>query len=325
MTIAKAPRRTPFWLWSIPIAALGIGLWLAWRSAPVTPSQLLHLASRAQVGWLAAAVAGQILHFVGYKMLFAGALRAVGVRNSACRWPHLMPRVLAWTAADRIMPLAGLGGGAALVGLLAADAPPNRVAPSRTVAAMTLVYALDYGVFAILAVATLVPLAAAHALTRGEAIAVITLTGIVVCVAVGLALALRRWPRASGRLLRLPHFAATMAKRRPKVLLGSVAGCLVREAGDAFALVAACRAFGVQAPALMIAAMYVISGAIALVSFVPQGIGVVEASITILLRGLGVPPGSALAACLLFRGVSFWLPIPLGMAVGAAIRRGAVS
>ncbi|MCX6361027.1 MAG: phosphatidylglycerol lysyltransferase domain-containing protein, partial [Armatimonadetes bacterium] len=219
----------------------------------------------------------------------------------------------------------GLGGGAALVGLLAADAPPNRVAPWRTVAAMTLVYALDYGVFAILAVATLVALAAARALTRGEAVAVMTLTGIVVCVAAALALALRLRPRASGRLLRLLHFTAAMARRRPRVLVGSVAGCLVREAGDAFALVAARRAFGVQAPALMIAAMYVISGAVALVSFVPQGIGVVEASVTILLRGLGVPPGASLAACLLFRGVSFWLPIPLGMAAGAAIRRDAAA
>lgn len=325
MAIAQAPSRARFWLWLIPVAALTLGLWLAWRTAPVTPAHLLDLASRAQAGWLAAAVGGQILHFVGYQMIFAGALRAVGARSSTCRWPHLMPRVLAWTAADRLMPLAGLGGGAALVGLLAADAPPNRVAPSRTVAAMALVYALDYGVFALLAVATLVALAAAHALTPGEAAAVMALSGIVVCVAAGLALALRRWPRASGRLIRFLHFTAAMARRRPKVLLGSVAGCLVREVGDAFALVAACRAFGVQAPALMIAAMYVISGAVALVSFVPQGIGVVEASITILLRGLGVPPGAALASCLLFRGVSFWLPIPLGMAAGAAIRRDAVA
>ncbi|MCX6362211.1 MAG: hypothetical protein NT029_20640, partial [Armatimonadetes bacterium] len=112
-TTAPAPRRTHFLLWTIPAAALAAGLWLAWRTAPVTPSQLLNLAGRAHAGWLAAAVAGQILHFVGYKMLFGGALRAVGVRSSACGWRRLLPRVLAWTAADRIMPLAGLGGGAA--------------------------------------------------------------------------------------------------------------------------------------------------------------------------------------------------------------------
>jgi uncharacterized membrane protein YbhN (UPF0104 family) len=48
------------------------------------------------------------------------------------------------------------------------------------------------------------------------------------------------------------------------------------------------------------------------ISPVPQGIGIVEGTMTLVYTSLGVPSGPALVVTLAFRGLSFWLPFALG-------------
>ena len=55
------------------------------------------------------------------------------------------------------------------------------------------------------------------------------------------------------------------------------------------------------------------SGALGGFSMLPGGIGVVEASISLLLISLGAPSGAAIAATLLARVLSFWLWVGIGL------------
>ena len=51
---------------------------------------------------------------------------------------------------------------------------------------------------------------------------------------------------------------------------------------------------------------------ISMVSFVPGAIGVFEGGMSVILISFGIPTGLAVAVTLLFRGVIFWLPMPIG-------------
>lgn len=294
---------------AVPVVVLPAGLWLAWRAAPAGWSDILATARGASPWWLLAAFAAQTLHLLGYALLFRGALQIVGVSGPALRVGHLLSRALVWTAADRVAPVGGLGGVTAVVAVMAADPEPARVAPSSSAPALALAYAIDYSVFAVLAVGTMVGLAFGHIATRGEMVSVVILCAVVAIGLVALA-ALAR----SGRVpwIKALRDALPAGAGRRSKLATPVAGCLIREIGDALTLYAACRAVGLHLPLWQGAVVYMLSGVSALISFVPQGVGVIEASATYLLRTFGYAPGPALAGTLLYRAVGFWLPIPLG-------------
>jgi len=58
-----------------------------------------------------------------------------------------------------------------------------------------------------------------------------------------------------------------------------------------------------------------------IVSPTPAGIGVVEGMMTVTLRSLGVPLGSAAVITLAYRGFTFWLPLLFGMAALRMLER----
>lgn len=57
---------------------------------------------------------------------------------------------------------------------------------------------------------------------------------------------------------------------------------------------------------------YISAGVLSFVTFVPNGIGVYEATMILLLNGLEVPLPIALSGVLAFRALFYWLPIPVG-------------
>ncbi len=89
---------------------------------------------------------------------------------------------------------------------------------------------------------------------------------------------------------------------------------------DYGALVAALYAVGARARPSMVLLAYVLSLALALVPITPGGLGFVEAGLTSILVLAGVSADQALLATLLFRLVSFWLPIPVGALAWAGWR-----
>ena len=57
------------------------------------------------------------------------------------------------------------------------------------------------------------------------------------------------------------------------------------------------------------------------VGIVPGGLGTFEAASVLTLRVIGVPLATALAATLLFRGLSFWLPMVPGLIFSRQARK----
>jgi uncharacterized protein (TIRG00374 family) len=81
---------------------------------------------------------------------------------------------------------------------------------------------------------------------------------------------------------------------------------------DYAALVAGLYAVGAQIRPAMVLLAYVVAMGLAMVPITPGGLGVVEAGLATLLVLSGVAADQAAVATLLYRLVSYWLPIPLG-------------
>ncbi|KKQ74499.1 MAG: hypothetical protein US94_C0003G0017 [Berkelbacteria bacterium GW2011_GWB1_38_5] len=104
-----------------------------------------------------------------------------------------------------------------------------------------------------------------------------------------------------------------MSKNR-KLQLSAIFGGLLYWIGDIACLYFAFLGFGFQPNIAIVIFAYCITKIISILSFIPGGIGITEASLSLIFIGFGVPPSISLAAVLVFRLISFWLPIPIGLA-----------
>lgn len=69
--------------------------------------------------------------------------------------------------------------------------------------------------------------------------------------------------------------------------------------------------FGVHHPEALICG-YVVATLFAMISFVPQGVGVVEAAVTVAFALFGIDSATGLAVVMVYRGIVFWLPFLVG-------------
>jgi uncharacterized protein (TIRG00374 family) len=81
---------------------------------------------------------------------------------------------------------------------------------------------------------------------------------------------------------------------------------------DYLSLLAALRAVHADPRPSLVILAYAAAEVLAQIPITPGGLGFVEAGLVGTLTLAGVPGGDALAATLLYRLVSYWLPIPLG-------------
>ena len=81
---------------------------------------------------------------------------------------------------------------------------------------------------------------------------------------------------------------------------------------DYLALLCALRAVGAAPRPSLVVLAYASAELLAQIPFTPGGLGFVEAGLVGTLTLAGVPGPEALAATLLYRLVSYWLPIPVG-------------
>jgi uncharacterized membrane protein YbhN (UPF0104 family) len=89
---------------------------------------------------------------------------------------------------------------------------------------------------------------------------------------------------------------------------------------DYAALVAALVALGVHARPSEVLRAYAVAQALALVPITPGGLGFVESGLTTLLVLIGVSADQAVVGTLLYRLISYWLPIPIGALAWAGWR-----
>ena len=113
--------------------------------------------------------------------------------------------------------------------------------------------------------------------------------------------------------------AATLVGQRDRVAIAfaghwwrAVFAAAANRMFDYAALVAALAAFGAHARPSMVLLSYVVAQALALIPLTPGGLGFVDAGLAALLVLIGISADTALIGTLLYRLVSFWLPIPVG-------------
>ena len=127
----------------------------------------------------------------------------------------------------------------------------------------------------------------------------------------------------AGRRLLASRLAPTLRGVVPRLLdIGQRPAKLAEGAGGALLLTAAyigCLAVSVQAfggslPLEAVAVVYLTGSAIGSIVPTPGGLGAVEAALTAGLTAAGLAGATAISSVLLFRTVTFWIPVPLGWA-----------
>jgi glycosyltransferase 2 family protein len=115
------------------------------------------------------------------------------------------------------------------------------------------------------------------------------------------------WPRVRGvwpQLLRVGS--------HPVRLAASAGANLVMTAAYTFALLASLWSVGVHPSILGAAIVYLAGNTVGSAALTPGGLVAVEAAMTGALVAIHIPYQEALAAVLIFRIATFWLPIPVG-------------
>jgi uncharacterized protein (TIRG00374 family) len=109
------------------------------------------------------------------------------------------------------------------------------------------------------------------------------------------------------QLLDVRDFVRSTLGARWKTALLTAVGTI---GFDYFALLCALRAVGAKPQPSLVLLAYTAAVVLALIPLTPGGLGFVEAGLVGTLKLAGVAASSALAATLLYRIVSFWLPLP---------------
>ena len=101
--------------------------------------------------------------------------------------------------------------------------------------------------------------------------------------------------------------------QRPAKLAELLGGALLLDITFVSALYCACRAFGVQPPIAAVAVVYFAGAIIGSAVPTPGGLGGIEAAMSAgLTIAAGVDSSTAVSAVLLYRIMTYWLPIPAG-------------
>ncbi len=112
-----------------------------------------------------------------------------------------------------------------------------------------------------------------------------------------------------------------VAQRRGKLVEG-IGGSLLMSVAYILCLAASVRAMGMShVPIASIAVVYLTGNAVGSIVPIPGGIGAVETAMSLGLTAAGLSGGTAIAAVLLFRTVTFWLPAPAGWAAFNYLQR----
>jgi phosphatidylglycerol lysyltransferase len=296
--------------------------------------KLAATAARGQGEWMAAAIFAQLIYYIVFTMLYQSALATAGISR---RIRDLVPVVLGSLFVNVVVPSAGTGGTALFVD----DARQRGERPSRAAAGALLALTADFIAFTLVLIVGVGYLIAQHDLRTYELVAIGGLVAIVTCLSAVLAVGLRR-PEIVHRVLAwLQNAANRLAHlfRRRSWLADDWAERHAQDFAEAATAIAAhpvnlARTLGIAlaAHALDVASLYIIFLAFHypiqfgplvagysmgilfwIVSPTPQGIGVVEGVMSLVYTSLHVPAATATLVALTFRGLTFWLPLLLGI------------
>jgi uncharacterized membrane protein YbhN (UPF0104 family) len=108
----------------------------------------------------------------------------------------------------------------------------------------------------------------------------------------------------------LPRLLAVV--QQPRKLAEGIGGALLLDGAYILCLAACIQALGGSASLASIALVYLTGSALGSAVPTPGGLGAVEAALSAGLTAAGLPGSTAVSAVLLFRTLTFWLPVPVG-------------
>ncbi len=295
--------------------------------------EMSRIIVRGQLVWILAAAALQVVFYVLFTGIFHSAFEVVGVKSRL--WP-LIPVTLAVVFVGTVAPGAGVSGLAVFVD----DARSRGESPARAAAGTLLGQTADFAGFLPILLVGLLFLFREHNLAIYQVVAagfmVALLGGLTVALTLGLwrpvwVHALVKLPQRlinwASRLFRKPElltdaWAAHTAEefRLAAVALSRRPGGLTRTVGIAFAghavgiasLYCVCLAFHQPVGFVALVAAFSMGILFWNVSFTPQGVGVVEVVMALVLNSFGVPIEGGTVIALAYRGLAFWIPMALG-------------
>jgi uncharacterized membrane protein YbhN (UPF0104 family) len=267
-------------------------------------TSLAHVLRHADWGWTLAALGLSALTYVGATCELSGFVQ------ERLRLARTFLTQIACSFVSLVTP-AAVGGAALNVRYLRRA----KVAPADAVASV--------GVSQVVAGAVHLILLAIFAALAGtsNAIAFRPPGWAYIALAVLVAAILAALAVPAGRKLLLSRLASTISQviprlldiaQRPAKLAAGIGGALLVAAAYIGCLAVSVRAFGGALPIVAIAVVYLTGTAIGSAVPTPGGIGAVEAALAAGLTAAGLHGSVAFSSVLLFRVVTFWLPVPVG-------------
>jgi uncharacterized membrane protein YbhN (UPF0104 family) len=309
-----SPAQTTRWWWlSGAILLLALLLVVTHLSEE---RRLAELLQRAQPAWLLAAALLQLGTY-----LCAGGVWycALGAAEARPRFGSLVWLGLAKLFTDQAVPSAGLSGTLLVVRGLAR----RGVQRGRAMAAMLVGLAAFYFAYALAVVFAVVLLWALGELNR-LLLTLATVLGIVAAIVPALLLGLRdrlatRLPAVLLRIRGVEKAAALLSELprgplwHPRLAVQTIGLQLGIFLLDSATLAVMLAATGAATSFPVVFVGFVFASVVATLTWVPGGIGTFEGTCVVVLRSHGVPLEASLAATLLLRGFTFWLPMLPGL------------
>jgi Mg2+-importing ATPase len=311
----KRARGIPPWLhWLFGLALLTIVVAVVWHRSEA--DAFFAVARRAEPWWVLAAVGLQAATYLAQGQVWREVVRASGFRLPLSEAFGLS---LAKLFADQLVPSVGISGSVMLAGAL-----ERRSIPRAKAAAAVVIQTASYYAAYMIGVGLALAIAATRA---GAARWLVPLSGAFLLVAGPLTIAAMALPgRAHGRhASRLMRFrpirdaieylqdADPALVRSPSLMTRCVAwqlAVLVLDSGTLWTLL---LALGTRASPAGVFISFVVASLVRTLGIVPGGLGTFDAACIAMLRLAGVDLATALAATLLLRGLSSWLPMIPGL------------
>jgi glycosyltransferase 2 family protein len=285
------------------VASVAAAYLLAGELERASLSQVLH---EANLDWGFAALALSAVTYV------AAAIELSGFVAERLDFFRTLLAQVAGSFVTLVTP-AAVGGAALNIRYLQRRKLPAPVAVASVGVAQVVAFVLH--------IMLIVAFAAIAGTSTGEPLkpprwAYFVLAGLVVAVLGVLAV-------PAGRRLVRARVAPTFARvwprlleilQRPRKLAQGVGGALLLSFAYIFCLAACVAAFGRSVPIASIAVVYLTGSALGSLIPTPGGLGAVEAALTAGLTAAGLPGAVAVSSVLLFRLLTFWLPVPFGWA-----------
>ena len=136
----------------------------------------------------------------------------------------------------------------------------------------------------------------------------VAIVGIVLAIPAGRRLLRARLSPVLSQVL--PRLLAVV--QQPRKLAEGIGGTLLLTVCYVLCLAACVRALGGSVPIASTAVVYLTGSALGSAVPTPGGLGAVEAALSAGLTAAGLPGATAVSAVLLFRIMTFWLPVPGG-------------